>query len=172
MNIILLSGKAGSGKNEVATIIKDSLPKTVVTSFSKYIKLFAREISDWDGFDETKPRALLQETGDILRDISPSFLTKRFLEDCSYYERLFDNVVVSDVRLLSEINYIKEQSQFNIITIRVNGKSKRNLSLEEKQHHTETELDNYKYFDYIINNNFDEQLNTDVKNILKGMKLL
>lgn len=172
MKIFLVSGKAGSGKNEVAKIIKENLPKTVITSFSKYIKMFVQETTSWDGYDETKPRALLQETGDILRSIDSSFLTKRFLEDCTYYKLYYENIVVSDVRLLSEINYLKENSPYEVITIRVNGKSKRNLTEEERHHHTETELDNYENFDYIIENNFDEDLIFDVKNILKGLNEL
>ena len=40
MRVFLISGKAGCGKNEVANIIKEELPNTVITAFSKYIKLF------------------------------------------------------------------------------------------------------------------------------------
>ena len=79
MNLFLISGKAGSGKNEVALIIKESLDKTIITSFSKYIKLFALELTDWDGRDFDKPRQFLQEMGDKLRAIDEDFLTEEEL---------------------------------------------------------------------------------------------
>ena len=56
MKIFLVAGKAGCGKNEVADIIKNNLGNTVITSFSKYIKLFTLELTNWDGSDITKPR--------------------------------------------------------------------------------------------------------------------
>ena len=167
MRIFLISGKAGSGKNEVANILKDNLGSTVITSFSKYIKLFALEFTDWDGRDITKPREFLQTMGDKLRAIDETFLIKRLIEDFKVYENNFDNVVVSDVRLPHELEYIKNNSNYEVITIRVNSTSTvRNLSEIEKHHHTELDLDNYESFDYVINNNFDDSLELEVKKII------
>ena len=171
MKIFLISGKAGSGKNEVATIIKNNLDKTVITSFAKYIKLFALEFTDWDGRDITKPREFLQDMGDILRNIDENFLTNRLIEDFKVYKEKFENVIISDVRLPNEIDYIKENCSEDVISIRVNSTiSKRNLTEEEKKHHTETDLDNYNNFDYIINNSFDEKLEIDIKKVLEELK--
>lgn len=172
MNLFLISGKAGSGKNEVSLIIKESLDKTIITSFSKYIKLFALELTDWDGRDFDKPRQFLQEMGDKLRAISEDFLTKRVFEDIEVYKQEgFKNVIVSDVRLEHELNYFKSKKDLNVITIRVNcEKGYRDLKDIEKKHHTETDLDSYDNFDFVINNNFDDKLKEEVLNILKGMK--
>ncbi len=172
MRVFLVAGKAGSGKNEVASIIVKNMPNTIVTGFSKYIKLFALEFTDWDGRDFNKPRAVLQEMGDTLRSVDEDFLTKRIEEDFKVYEKMgIDNVVVSDVRLVHEIEYFKNKDDFDVIAIRVNAiKSKRDLNEEEKMHHTELELDNYKDFDYVIDNKFDENLKNDVIEILEGMK--
>ena len=57
MKVFLICGKAGSGKNEVAEIMKDYLGDAVITGFSKYIKLFTMELTDWDGNENDKPRA-------------------------------------------------------------------------------------------------------------------
>lgn len=70
--IIILSGKARSGKDTSMEIIKkkyESLGKKVICLFyASYIKEYAKRISDWDGNDETKPRTLLQVLGtDIIR---------------------------------------------------------------------------------------------------------
>ena len=170
MKIILISGHAGSGKNEVANILKKYLKNTVITNFSKYIKLFALEFSDWDGRDITKPRTFLQNMGDKLRAIDENFLTNRMLEDFKVYESNFDYVIISDVRLVHELEYIKNNSKYDVITMRVNANnSSKNLTLEQKKHHTETELDYYDKFDYIIENNFDDTLEEKVKKIIERM---
>ena len=171
MRLFLISGKAGSGKNEVAGIIKEYLPKTVITSLSKYIKLFAIEMTEWKYDDENnKPRTFLQTMGDELRSIDQNFLTKRIYEDIDLYKKYYDNVVLSDVRLINELFYFKEKENIEVITIRVNSlESKRELSNEEKNHLTEIELDNYE-FDYIIENDFNSDLKDKVISILKGLK--
>ncbi len=172
MRIFLVAGKAGSGKNEVANIIKDTLGNSVITSFSKYIKLFTLELTDWDGRDINKPREYLQNMGDKLRAIDEDFLTKRILEDIEVYEgeNIF-NVIISDVRLVHEIEYFKKLDNFEVIAIRVNSKeSKRKLTNDEMNHHTELELDTYQGFDYVIENKYDETLKKQVKEIVEGMK--
>ena len=171
MKIFLISGKAGCGKNEVAEIMKKKLGKTVITSFSKYIKLYALEFTDWDGRDITKPRTFLQGMGDKLRSIDENFLTDRILEDIKVYKDTFDNVIISDVRLPHEIEYIKENCNEEVYAVRVNSvKNKRNLNEEEMTHHTELDLDNYDKFDYIIENNFDETLQINVEKVLEEIK--
>ena len=172
MRIFLIAGKAGCGKNEVANIIKYTLGKTVITSFSKYIKLFTLELTDWDGRDITKPREHLQNMGDKLRAIDEDFLTKRILEDLEVYKREgIDNVVISDVRLVHELEYFKNLDSYDVVSIRVNcNGSTRNLTLEEKTHHTEIALDTYQNFDYVIYNDMNENLEKEIKKILEGMK--
>lgn len=172
MRIFLIAGKAGCGKNEVANIIKETLGNSVVTSFSKYIKLFTLELTDWDGRDITKPREYLQNMGDKLRAINEDFLTKRILEDIEVYKKEgITNIIVSDVRLVHEIEYFKDKNDYEVISIRVNcDSSARKLTNIEKEHHTETDLDTYQGFDYVIENNFDEILKQQVREILEGMK--
>ncbi len=172
MRIFLIAGKAGSGKNEVARLIKEKRSKTVITGLSKYIKLFALELTDWDGVDDNKPRTFLQEMGDYLRAVDIDFLTKRMKEDILVYEKLgYQNVIISDVRLLHEIEYFKKIKNIEVITIEVRAKEQtRQLSNKEMNHQTEIELDNYDSFDYVIENNLDDKLNDEVDKILEGLK--
>ncbi len=170
MKIFLIAGKAGSGKNEVANIIKEYEPKTVVTGLSKYIKLFAIELTDWDGQDNNKPRAFLQNMGDTLRSIDDDFLTRRMVEDFEAYRRCgIENVLISDVRLVHEVEYFKNLSDYEVITIRVNSESSmRDLNASEMSHHTETELDNYDGYDYVVENKFNDDLKEDIIKMLEG----
>ena len=172
MRVFLIAGKAGCGKDEVAKLIKSKLDNTIITGLSKYIKLFALELTNWDGNDNNKPREFLQTMGDKLRACRKDYLTKRLYEDIEIYKREgISNVIVSDVRLIDEIEYFKSKEELEVITIRVNGEnSKRCLTNEEKNHITEIELDNYSEFDYIIDNKFNEELEIQINNILEGMK--
>jgi hypothetical protein len=172
MRLFLVAGKAGSGKNEVAIFIKEILKNTVITSFSKYIKLYTLELTDWDGRDISKPRAELQHMGDRLRAIDKDFLTKRLLEDIEVYKREgISNVVISDVRLVNEVEFFKKIKDIEVVTIRVNSDtSRRNLTNDEKYHITEIELDNYNGFDYTVKNQFNENLKEEIIKILEGMK--
>ena len=172
MRVFLIAGKAGCGKDEVAKLIKSKLENTVITGLSKYIKLFALELTNWDGNDDNKPREFLQTMGDKLRACREDYLTKRIYEDIEIYRNEgISNIVISDVRLIDEIEYFKSKEELEVITIRVNcDNSKRCLTKEEKNHITEIELDNYSEFDYIIENKFNEELEIQINNILEGMK--
>ena len=110
--------------------------------------------------------------GDKLRACRKDYLTKRIYEDIEIYKNEgISNIVISDVRLIDEIEYFKNKNDLDVITIRVNcDNSKRCLSDEEKKHITEIELDNYNGFDYIIENKFNEELEIQINNILEGMK--
>ncbi len=172
MQVILIAGKSGSGKDEVARYIKEYYnekdKKTIITGFSKYIKLFAKEILDWDG-NNPKPRKFLQDFGAETRENNERIFINRMIEDLKLYENYCDIVVISDVRLIKEIETLKEEVS-NVYTIHIiTDKSKNDLTSDEQNHITETELDNYNNFDYTIKNNFDETLKENVYKILKGM---
>ena len=81
MNLYLITGKAGSGKDYLANKLKERLDNVVITRLSKYIKIIAIELGLWDGNEDNKPREFLQNTGDLMRAIDTNFLTKRILDD-------------------------------------------------------------------------------------------
>lgn len=165
--IFILSGKAGSGKNYVADIISDYYKNSIQISYAYYLKQYVKKISNWDGLEETKPRTLLQSLGiDLIKKIDKELLIRRVMEDIKVYSYFFDVIIVTDVRLKEEI--IIPKNLFDCITIRINGKDN-DLTLEQKNHITETDLDNYK-FDYIINNIDIDKTKEEVLKILGGIK--
>ncbi len=168
MKIILISGKAGSGKTSLAKRISELLPKTVITSFSKYIKLFALEMTDWKGNDSDKPREFLQNMGDTLRSIDHNFMCNRLMEDMKVYEMYYDYVIISDVRLVNELEYFTKNNLYETYSIRINSNdNRRNLNNSEMNHITETDLDNYNKFNLIID---DNDIDNNIDKIVEGLK--
>ena len=167
--IFLISGKARSGKNKIAKIIENYYHKKSITiSFGYYIKDYAKRISDWDGNEETKPRQLLQNLGiELIKNkIDDKLFINRIIEDIEVFSYFYDVIIVSDVRLVDEIETLKNKFQ-NSVSIRVIRKDKNNLTNEENNHVTEIDLDNYNKFDYIVYN--DEKLKEKIEKILEEL---
>lgn len=160
--IFLLSGKARSGKNEISKIIERyySNKKCITISFGYYIKDYAKRISDWDGSEETKPRELLQHLGiELVRNkIDKRLFIDRILQDIEIFSYFYDIIVISDVRLLDEITILKENYPDSTSIRVVRNNYENNLTEEQKNHLTETDLDNFNDFDYIVNNDNNLEL--------------
>ena len=175
MRIFLLAGKARSGKSEVAKAIKkyydEKNQKTVITEYSKYVKLLAKEMTDWDGGSATKPRKFLQDMGTFIRKNlnMPDFLLTRMKDDLKIYEKFFDNVIISDVRFPIEIDEIKKRNLEAYSIFIINEHGNYDLSIEESNHETEHALDNYTDFDYVIVNDTKEELEQKLKEILNEL---
>lgn len=174
MKIFLVGGKAGSGKSEVAKYIKEyyiyKIESCVITEYSKYLKRFAIELTDWDGNSNTKPRTYLQELGDKIRNLNSKYFINNMIEDLRIYKTLTENVVVSDVRYPDEIEDIKLNFD-DVYAIYVENQfSKSNLTLEEQSHRSETALEDYPEFDYVLANDKMEDLKDKVFKFLEGLE--
>lgn len=171
MKIIILCGKAQSGKNKVANIIENNLKnkKIITISYASYLKEYAKNILGWNGLEETKPRTFLQEIGDYVKTIDNKFLINRLLQDIEVYKNYFDVIIISDARFIEEINCIKEKYS-NITVINIIGRENK-LKEKEKNHITEIALDNYDLYDFKIENKKSiEKLEKKVKNIIEVIK--
>lgn len=171
--IIILTGKAQSGKNETANIIKKELEKqnkkTIIISYAKYLKDYAKKITNWNGSEKTKPRELLQQLGVelIKNQIDENMLINRIKEDIRVYEYFFDVIIISDARFVNEIEQVKTK---NTTVIKIDGKENK-LTKEQKNHITETALNNYDQYDYTIENKTTKQnLKKQIKNIMEEIK--
>lgn len=157
MKIFLIAGKAGSGKGEIAKIIKEYYSgfkkKAIITEYSKYLKLYAKEILEWNG-SEPKPRKFLQDLGVTIKENMdmPKMLINRMMEDIKIYSLYCDIVIINDVRYPEEIEEIKNNFKEVYSMYVVNQFSKSELSLEEQTHITETALESYSNFDITITN--------------------
>lgn len=170
VKIFIISGRARSGKTETAKIIENYYKekKCITISFAYYLKDYIKRITNWDGSENTKPRELLQNLGiELIKNkIDDRLLINRIMQDIEVFSYFYDIIIISDARLVDEIESIKEKYE-NAISIRINRDLLDNgLTNEQKEHITETGLDDYNNFDYVINNNYDA-LTEKIENILR-----
>ncbi len=174
MKVILIAGKARSGKTKAAHILKEILEtkkeKVVITEYSKYIKLFAKDLLGWDMISEPKPRTFLQDMGEYVRKLKKdTYFTERMKEDLRIYEHFVDVVIISDVRMPKELD---ELSSFQPLKIQVvNDLASYDLNEEQARHETEHALDHYQDFDYIIKNKTEKEMKEILKEIVKEREL-
>lgn len=170
--IYLISGRARHGKDTTAGFLKEFYEKdgkkVIFSRAGKYIKFYAMEMTDWDGSEETKPRELLQTLGtDVIRqklNKSEMFI-QRQLDDIEIYSYFYDAIIVPDIRLPREIDSVKEKFD-NVVTIKVQRINfDTDLTSNQQQHLTETAMDNYNDFDYVIINDTLEKLKEDIYKI-------
>lgn len=175
IKIYILSGKSGSGKTQVADYIIDNYNKknmkAVNLYYAYYLKDYAKRILGWDGSEETKPRDFLQQVGSelIKKHVNKNLVTSRLLDDIEVFSYFYDVIVISDARFIDEINLVKEKYS-NAISINIIRNKENDLNELEKKHDTETSLDNFNDYDYVINNdstleNLKEKVDTLVSEV-------
>lgn len=176
MKVILIAGNAGSGKTHLGKkIVGCAMEKgfrALQTEYSKYIKMYAKEILGFNGSNENKPRSFLQNTGSFIREElhDEKFFIRRMLEDFRVYEKYFDFVVISDVRLLPEILEMIA-SPYDVTTVLVNNEKPQRILTEEEQNHvTEHEFREYLDYDYVVDNKAISILENAAKTILEEIK--
>lgn len=171
-DIYLICGKARHGKDTLADYLQEIYEangkKAIKTSFAKYIKYYAMEMTGWDLKDETKPRGLLQTLGtEVIRQglNNDKFFTDRIVEDVSVFSFFYDAVIISDGRFEIEVNEIKRNFP-NAKIIQISRPNFDNgLTEEQKKHATETGLDNYNDYDEKVINTTLEELKESARKI-------
>lgn len=156
--IFIICGKARHGKDTTASIIKkiyeQETKKVLNLSYGSAIKEYAKKISNWDGSEETKPRTLLQQLGtDVIRKkIDQMFFVDRLMNDIKVYSYYFDVLTISDARFKVEVDTPREMFP-NIVVIKIVRPNFDNgLSVEQQNHPSEIDLDDYDKYDYVIMN--------------------
>lgn len=174
MKLILVGGKANSGKDTTVEMIDEIYRErgldVVNIQLSYYIKMYAKEIAKWDGDNDTKPRALLQELGTevIRKQIDEYFFINRILQDIDVYSRYFDVITISDVRLPLEFDTIKKKYKDAIKVHVTRPGYVSHLTKEQKGHLTEILIDEYKDYDYeIVNDSTLEDLKEKARKFVK-----
>lgn len=167
--IFIFAGKAETGKNKTALLLKEIYEnkKVINISYASYLKEYAKNILNWDGNEDNKPRNFLQQIGIeiVKKKIDDKMLIRRIIEDIKVYSHYFDIISISDARFKEEIEDIKKEFK-NVTVIHILSDENK-LTEEQKNHITETALDNYNGYDYeIFNNKIESDLKEKLKHII------
>lgn len=164
--VILISGKAGHGKDTFAESLKYGLEKNnkkvLILHFADLVKTYAKMYFNWDGNkDIVAGRQLLQDIGNnSFRQFDPDYWA-RITAECArvmgdYFG--FNFILIPDNRYPNEIEVVKQYNP-TVLTYRVvrynsNGTVWDNpkLNEEQKQNEGEIALDTYTDFTKVINN--------------------
>lgn len=177
MKIIALSGKAESGKNFYANLLKNYIEdnfneKVCLIAFADVLKHTAKTYFGWNGEKDDVGRSLLQKVGTELREKNnPDIWTNITCDLIKFMSSEYNWFVVTDVRFERELLalmmrfpqvYPVRIERFSVDVDLSNGKIilsektihpyKNHLTNEQRHHRSETELDNRKdWFETIYN---------------------
>lgn len=152
--IIVISGKAGSGKSFLANHLSISLEKVygfrvMQLAFADTLKMVCREIYGWDGEKDPRGRELLQRVGtDIVHPNNQNCWVNCMREIITGLTGEYDYFIIPDARFPHEIEgitglYLGSPTIASMHTVRVIGKT--NLTGEMSEHASETALDHYHF---------------------------
>lgn len=184
-NTIIISGKAGSGKDTVAQFMKKELEKhgkrVLVIHYGDAVKWVLRDFFNWDGKKDAVGRTLLQMVGtDIVRARHPNFWTGIVVGLIQAFEPTsnFDVAIIPDARFPNEVDISLENLK-NCVSVRIERTNEDGtpwinpiLTEDQRKHPSETSLDVFA-FDYIVHN--DEGLDTlreSAQTLLKDLKYI
>ena len=152
--IILIAGKAQHGKDTVAKILKEELEKggnkVLITHFAALLKFICKEYFQWNGEKDEKGRQLLQYVGtDCIRKKRPHFWVDFVMELISFFDKEWDYIIIPDTRFKNEISANFKGNLVRTVKVeRLNFESP--LTPQQQLHPSETDLDDFNYFDFII----------------------
>jgi len=174
MKIILLSGKAFSGKDSAANMMKAKLEakgkKVLIAHYGDLVKYTCKTFFGWNGEKDEQGRTLLQVIGtDRIRAKYPNFwagYVKSILE--VFYDE-WNYVLIPDTRFPNEIDLMKNtfDDVVSVCVVRTNFINP--LTEEQRNHKSETALDD-RIFDYYLIADDLEKLERKVDVFLKELE--
>lgn len=161
--ILLISGKARSGKDYIGEQIKkraESDDKNVlVIHFADALKNFCSQHCGYKNIKDESDRQILQYVGtDVCRRNYEDTWVDIVIALLKGLGNVYDIVLIPDARFPNEITKIVDTfGKENVKSLRVHRDFMNDLTDEQNHHQSETALDNWN-FDYIIENNGNELL--------------
>ena len=161
--IYLLSAKAQSGKDTCAAMIKEEYEsrgkRVIVIAFADYVRWCLDKYYGVKEYKTPEGRTLIQHFAtDLVRENDPTFWGRTVADLLYAIEEDFDYAIIPDWRFMNEYNVLSTRFSPHIIVqvciVRPNNELTDNMTEEQRNHQSETELRNYEYYDYHIINEY------------------
>lgn len=159
MKVVLISGKAKTGKDTVGGYIKDKLQMIYpdlnigLIHYDDELKYILRQYYGWNGVDDEYGYTLLQNTRAKIREYNKDYFVNRIIQQARAIAP--DYLIIPDVKYKNEINTWFYQGYLPLL-VRVERQLSNPLTKEQENHPSECELDKYN-FDYYIQNDYSLQ---------------
>lgn len=167
--IYLLHARAQSGKDTCAAIMKEEYEKrgkrVIVIAFADYVRWCLDKYYGIKDYKTPEGRTIIQHFAtDLVRKNDPTFWGRTVGDLLRAIEDDFDYAIIPDWRFENEYSSLASRFAPHIIVQvlidRPNNEATDNMTVEQRAHQSEVELDNYKNFDYNIVNEFGKLENT------------
>lgn len=155
-HFILCSGRARHGKDTSAEIIKDNLEtrgyRVLITHYADLLKFICKNFFGWNGEKDEAGRTLLQQIGtNCIREQDPDYWVDFVANLIRMFPDRYDFVIIPDTRFPNEIDRIADAG-FPVTHVRIiRTDFESQLTEEQKNHPSETALDNTAP-DFVIKN--------------------
>jgi len=181
MKILMISGKSGSGKDTFANIMREKLSnkKCITLHYADLVKYYLKQYYNWNGVKDEKGRTLLQQLGtNKVRAKFPDYWAETIAKFLAAIPNDFDCAFIPDARFPNEIEVVKQYNP-DALSIRIERYDEKGnnyinpaFTQEQLNHPSETSLDDYEDFDYIVSNSDLTELEDSAKAILIDIGLL
>ena len=178
MQVVMISGKSGSGKDTLANFMREHLEqqgKRVITiHYADCVKFYAKQYFGWTGEKDEEGRSLLQNLGtNWVRTKYPNYWADLVGQFLNSIDKQFDIALIPDLRFCNEERRVKKFNK-NCITIRINKLNEDgtyilspSLTPEQHAHPSECSMDDVA-FDIMVNNSGTlDDLKEDAKEIIE-----
>lgn len=163
--IYLLHAHAQSGKDTCAAMMKEEYEKrgkrVIIIAFADYVRMCLDKYYGIKDYKTPEGRTIIQHFAtDLVRKNDPTFWGRTVGDLLRAIEDDFDYAIIPDWRFENEYTSLASRFAPHIIVqvgiYRPNNEATDNMTEAQRKHQSETELDNYKNFDYNISNEFNK----------------
>ena len=161
--IYLLHARAQSGKDTCAAIMKEEYEKrgkrVIIIAFADYVRWALEKYYGVKDYKTPEGRTLIQHFAtDLVRKNDPTFWGRTVADLLFAISEDFDYAIIPDWRFENEFAALRSRFAYNIVVpvliTRPENEKTDNMTSEQRNHQSEIELDNWKFFDYNIINEF------------------
>lgn len=159
--VFLIAGKSANGKSAFADALEEMLnlnnKKVMRIAYADYLKFILQKYFHWNGEKDKRGRELLQRVGtNLIRAKHPNYWVDTASNLVRSLESEFDYIIIDDVRFVNEIECFTTDEAYTIWVERYNTDGSRyynpSMTPEQLTHESETALDDYPSFDYVVEN--------------------
>ena len=173
--IYLLHAHAQSGKDTCAAMMKEEYEKrgkrVIIIAFADYVRMCLDKYYGIKDYKTSEGRTIIQHFAtDLVRKNDPTFWGRTVGDLLRAIEDDFDYAIIPDWRFENEYTSLASRFAPHIIVqvgiYRPNNEATDNMTEAQRKHQSETEMNDYKNFDYNISNEFNK-LDETRKQIIK-----